>query len=179
MGLFSSEAERTRKQNLKELEDKRLRFAAQFSKAGYRPLRTLYAQYEGGFTAISQLKDGFLLLTGPAPGSQADFTMECFDSLSARVEDVRIKSEGLGGLLGFGKKGGHGFRLIVQKPTGEEFMVELTSGLGTYLEVVGDRDPLFKEKRRRGDANFVWDFRPVERDVLDNLKQAWLTILNG
>jgi len=179
MGLFNNEAEINRKQSLKELEDKRLQFIAKFKNMGHKPLRTLYAQCDGGFTAVCQCENGLLLLKGPAPGAEEDFSAEHFDSLTARLERIEVKPEGLGGILGFGKKGGSGFRLVLIKPNDEEFALEFMAGLGTYLDIPADRDSLFREKRRRGNANFVWDFRPIERDALKKIESTWLKIING
>ena len=58
--------------------------------------------------------------------------------------------------------------------------MELISGLGSYLEFApGTRgkNALLNPKRRRGNANFVWDFRPVEREAIEGLKKRWLELL--
>ena len=90
--------------------------------------------------------------------------------------------EGLGGILGFGKKGGYGFRLIVTPEEGEPMEIELVSGLGTYLEIRPDKrvkNALLNPKRRRGNANVVWDFQPVEREALEGVRDRWLRLVNG
>ena len=93
-----------------------------------------------------------------------------------------IKSEGLGGILGFGKKGGVGFKMVIVPEEGEPLEMELVSGLGTYLEVRPDKrgkNALLGVKRRRGNANFVWDFMPIEREAIDALQKRWMEIING
>ena len=75
MGLFSSEAERRRKQNLKDLEDKRLRFAQMFAEQKIVPENILFTQRDGGFAAVAVAGDEFLLITGPAPGAEEDFSL--------------------------------------------------------------------------------------------------------
>ena len=180
MGLFSNEAEVQRKQNLKELEDKRVRFAQRLAQEGFAPECCLFTQKEGGFVAVAKRGDEVFLLTGPAPGAQEDFTFRRARNPRVRVEEIFIKSEGLGGILGFGKKGGVGFRLIVTPEDGEALEMELISGLGSYLEFApGTRgkNALLNPKRRRGNANFVWDFRPVEREAIEGLKKRWLELL--
>ena len=90
--------------------------------------------------------------------------------------------EGLGGILGSGKKGGYGFRLIVTPEEGEPMEIELVSGLGTYLEIRPDKrvkNALLNPKRRRGNANGVWDFQPVEREALEGVRDRWLRLVNG
>ena len=116
MGVFSSEAEAKRKQNLRELEDKRLRFAKRLTDEGFSAQACLFAQFNGGFTAVAKCGEDICLIKGPAPGADEDFSIRRIPGARARCEDILIKSEGLGGLLGFGKKGGAGFKLIVDTP---------------------------------------------------------------
>lgn len=180
MGLFSSEAERQRKQNLKDLEDKRLRFAQMFAEQKIVPENILFTQRDGGFAAVAVAGDEFLLITGPAPGAKEDFSLLRVKQARARTEPIRIKSEGLGGLLGFGKKGGLGFKLLIDHVEGEEpFELVVLSGLSTYLESEGTKAALFSPKRRRGNPNFVWEFRPVDRDLLEKIESRWLHLING
>ena len=183
MGLFSNnEAEILRKRNLKELEDKRVRFAEMLAARGFQPEECLYVQQNGGFAAVARQGSELFLLTGPAPGAEEDFTFRPAGRARAYVEDVLIKSEGLGGLLGFGKKGGVGFKMVIVPEEGEPLEMELVSGLGTYLEVRPDKrgkNALLGVKRRRGNANFVWDFMPIEREAIDALQKRWMKIING
>ena len=68
MGLFSNnEAEILRKRNLKELEDKRVRFAEMLAARGFQPEECLYVQQNGGFAAVARQGSELFLLTGPAP----------------------------------------------------------------------------------------------------------------
>ena len=60
--------------------------------------------------------------------------------------------------------------------------MELVSGLGTYLEIRPDKrgkNALLNLKRRRGNANFVWDFMPLERETVAMLEKRWLELING
>ena len=88
------------------------------------------------------------------------------------------QGEGLGGLLGFGKKGGAGFKLIVDTPDADEFAIEIVAGLNSFLEIKGGKNGLLNPKRRRGNANFVWDFRPVEREHVAPLRSRWMKLIN-
>lgn len=183
MGLFGNrEEEARRKRNLKELEDKRVRFAEMLAAEGFQPEECLLVQREGGFAAVARQAGELYLLTGPGPGAEEDFTFRRAGRARAHVEDIFIKSEGLGGILGFGKKGGYGFRLIVTPEEGEPMEIELVSGLGTYLEIRPDKrvkNALLNPKRRRGNANVVWDFQPVEREALEGVRDRWLRLVNG
>ena len=183
MGLFSSnnEAEAKRKNNLKELEDKRVRFAEMLAQRGFEPERCMMVQKEGGFAAVALQGGELFLLTGPAPGADEDFTFRPAGRARAYVEDIFIKSEGLGGILGFGKKGGVGFKLVVVPEAGDPLEMEMVSGLGTYLEIRPEKrrkNALLSVKRRRGNANVVWDFAPIEREALEGLQKRWLEIIN-
>ena len=183
MGLFSNKEEEVRrKRNLKELEDKRVRFAERLAAEGFRPEHCLFVQRDGGFVAVARHGGALYFLTGPAPGAEEDFTLRRVGRARAYAEDVLIKSEGLGGILGFGKKGGVGFKLVIVPEEGEPLEMELISGLGTYLEIRPEKrakNALLSVKRRRGNANIVWDFLPIERNALQPLQQRWLGIING
>ena len=132
MGLFSNKEEEVRrKRNLKELEDKRVRFAERLAAEGFRPEHCLFVQRDGGFVAVARHGGALYFLTGPAPGAEEDFTLRRVGRARAYAEDVLIKSEGLGGILGFGKKGGYGFRLIVTPEEGEPMeMVDMFTEAG-------------------------------------------------
>ena len=102
----------------------------------------------------------------------------------AYVEDVLIKSEGLGGILGFGKKGGVGFKLVVTPEEGEPLEMELVSGLGTYLEVRPDkrvqkraagRQAPARQRQRRLGFPCPWSARRIE----GVLRKRWLELING
>jgi hypothetical protein len=179
MGLFSGEAEAKRKQHLRELEDKRLQFAQRLAAEGFAPDACLFAQHNGGFTAVAKTANGLFLLSGPAPGMEGDFSIIDITGQRARHEDIFIKSEGMGGLLGFGKKGGSGFKLIFQGEGGADVAIEIVAGLNSFLEITGGKNGLLNQRRRRGNANFVWDFRPVEREHVPALRKRWTKLING
>ena len=180
--ISNREAEALRKRNLQALEDKRMRFAEKLAAEGFAPESCLFVQREGGFVAVAQQNGELFLITGPAPGEEADFTLRRAGRARAYTEEILIKSEGLGGVLGFGKKGGVGFKLVIVPEEGEPLEMELISGLGTYLEIRPEKrakNALLSVKRRRGNANIVWDFLPIERNALQPLQQRWLGIING
>ena len=43
----------------------------------------------------------------------------------------------------------------------------------------GKKNPLLSAKRRRGDANVVWDIPPIERRRLDEIERALRELLGG
>lgn len=177
MGLFDNEAEKQRKQALRELEDKRLAFARRLNEMGLHSDKALYGQAGGGFHGVVLSGGEILYLTGPAPGEGGDYTLARHPHVSVRSEEVFIKSEGMGGVLGFGKKGGLGFRLLLTFPDGTQGDVEIVSGQNCMLEKDKGMDPLFDLKRRKGLSNVVWDFRPIEPKTVEPLRLKWLALL--
>ena len=179
MALFDNEAEKLRKKNLEKLEDKRVAFAKKLSAMNLTCEKALYAQTGGGFRGLALCGDKILYLTGPGPSDEVDFTVDVHPSVDARVERILIKGEGAGGFLGFGKKGGSGFRLYLTFPNDNTGEIEIVSSQNCFLEIEKGADPLFDLKRRRNNANFVWDFKTVDRGDLDAVLRRWLAHLGG
>ena len=84
---------------------------------------------------------------------------------------------GLGGALGFGTKGAFGFVCTILTDEGE-FALPVVAHRGGAL-VCGKKNPLLSTKRRRGDANVVWDIPPIERRRLDEIERALRELLGG
>ena len=168
MGLFDSAEDQVRKANLKKLEDKRVAFAQRLAREGFAPEKMLFAQNDnGGFTALCRFKGRYWLIVSPGFGTDDDFALESYDALNWRVEDVHIKSEGMGGIFGFGKKAEIGKEYVVTRHDGSEARLPFVCGRGNWLEVGLAKNPLLKTQRRRGDANVVWDMKPLDRTVVD------------
>ena len=168
MGLFDSEEELVRKGNLKKLEDKRVAFAQELARQGFAPETMLFAQNDnGGFTGLCQFKGKHWLVISPGFGTDEDFILESYDALDWRVEDIHIKSEGMGGLFGFGKKAQIGKEYVITRHDGSEARMPFVCGRGNWLEATLAKNPLLKTQRRRGDANVVWDMRPLDRTLMD------------
>ena len=84
-------------------------------------------------------------------------------------EEVLVKSEGMGGILGFGKKGQHGVEYFVRLENGAEVSVPFVFGRNGWAEYPLNKNPLLKTKRRRGDANIVWELRPLDNAELNKV----------
>ena len=178
MGLFNDENERVRKQKLKELEDKRLRFAESMQRGGFAPERMLLVSTErGGFVGFCRDGKGMCLIVGPDFGSDDDFALERYDALVTRREDFFQPAEGLGGAFGFGRKGAVGFHLIVDRG-GVELAVPFIVNQNSAM-ICGKRNPLLSVKRRRGDANLVWDMQPMDKRLLEKAERELRAILEG
>ena len=176
MGLFSDPEELERKEKLKVLEDKRLAFAQRLDREGFKPERMLFAQMSnGGFSAIAKFNGKQWLIVSPGLGEDADFRLEVSERFPVRTEEVLVKSEGMGGMLGFGKKGEHGTEYVVTLSDGSEVRVPFVYGRSAWAEFQLKKNPLLDVRRRRKDANIVWEFRPIDNAELRRI----LDIANG
>ena len=64
--FFKQRREVRRKRNLKELEDKRVRFAERLAAEGFQPEDCLFVQRDGGFAAVAR-QGGTSCICSPAP----------------------------------------------------------------------------------------------------------------
>ena len=173
MGLFDSAEEQARKAGLKKLEDKRLAFAQQLARQGFAPEKMLFAQNDnGGFTALCRFAGKYWLIISPGFGTDDDFILESYDALDWRVEEVLVKSEGMGGIFGFGKKAEIGREYIIARQDGSEAHMPFVCGRSSWLECAANKNPLLKTQRRRGDANLVWDLQPIDRSMVDRVLEV-------
>ena len=164
MGLFNSAEEQARRAKLKKLEDKRVAFAQQLEKQGFAPERMLFAQTEnGGFVSLSRFAGQYCLIISPGFGTDEDFVLERYDTLNWRAEEVVVQAEGMGGIFGFGKKAEGGTEYIITRADGSEVKMPFVGGRNGWLECKLSKNPLLKTRRRRGDANVVWDMAPLDR----------------
>ena len=171
MPLFDSSAEKLRKENLKSLEDRRLHFAEELQQRGFKPEKMLFCSTEGGqFVALARFDGKIAVVVSPIFGQEGDFLLECPDELQWEREDVFEKGSGLNGAFGFGKKGAKGFILHIHLSDGSVADLYVVAGRTSYLETDYKRNPLLKTKRRRGDANIIWDLAPIEAGHLDKIE---------
>ena len=176
MGFFSDPAEAARKENLKKLEDKRMAFAAKLEKEGFAPEKMLFTQMgNGGFAAVAKFKGQFCLIIGPGFGTDEDFIIEKYDAPEIRSEEFFVKAEGMAGIFGMGKKGQSGIEYIITRHDGSEIRLPFVSGLNGCMECKLAKNPLLDTKRRRGDANIVWDLMPIEPGVLSKIENLLAT----
>ena len=170
MGLFSDPDELERREKLKKLEDKREAFAQALDRQGFRPETMLFAQMaNGGFAAVARYQGKQWLILSPGLGTEEDFVIESAERFPVRREEVLVKSEGMGGMLGFGKKGEHGVEYVVTLPDGREARVPFVFGRNCWGEFTLKKNPLLSTKRRRKDANVVWELRPIDNTELKRI----------
>ena len=173
MPLFDSSAEKLRKENLKSLEDRRLRFAEDLQQKGFKPEKMLFCSTEGGqFVALARHNGKAAVVVSPVFGEEGEFVLECHDNLKCEKEDVFEKGSGLNGAFGFGKKGAKGFVLHIELSDGSVAHLHVVAGRTSFLETDYKHNPLLKTKRRRGDANIIWDLAPIDAGHLDKIENS-------
>ena len=171
MGFFSDPGEAERKEKLKILEDKRVAFAQALANKGFRPEKMLFAQTDnGGFTAVARFGGKQWLVVSPGLGTDENFYLEISPRLDVRKEEVLVKSEGMGGIMGFGKKGERGTDYVIARADGGEARLPFVYGRSCWAEFELKKNPLLSVKRRRGNANLVWDLHPVDATALDKIR---------
>ena len=174
MALFNNEEELVRRERLKYLEDRRVALAERLEGEGFKPERMFFcANAIGSFEALAREKGGYVVIVAPPFGdTEHDFKVYRLPELRYEKEEVLIKGEGLNGMFGFGKKPARGFNLIVELPEGDTARFEVVGNRNTALVVSKYKDnPLLKTKRRRGDANVVWDFMPIDSAKLERIEK--------
>ena len=170
MGLFDGPDEQARRDKLRRLEDKRLAFAEELARQGFAPERMLFAQTENGsFVSLCRDGGGWAVIVGPALGTDEDFRIARMDVLAFRRQDVRIASEGMGGIFGMGKKAQVGVEYVITLPDGEEVRMPFVGGRSSWMEKELKKNPLLSTKRRRGDANVCWEMAPVDKTTVDRV----------
>ena len=171
MPLFNSDAERQRKEKLKSLEDRRIRFAEKLDQQGFRPERMFFCSREdGSFAALARHEGRFAVIESPCFGDEGDFFIDIQDAPRYEREEVFEKGSGLNGAFGFGTKGANGFNLFIITNEGKQVKVPVVNGRNSWLETSYKKNPLLKLKRRRGDANVAWDLLPISIGDLEKIE---------
>lgn len=171
MPLFDRDGEKQRKENLKLLEDRRMRFAEALEKKGFQPERMFFCSCEdGSFVALARHGQQYAVILGPKFGSDDDFVFDLQDALECEREEVFEKGTGLNGAFGFGQKGAKGFNLMLHLSDGSVAKMPVVAGRTSWLETPYKKNPLLKTRRRRGDANIIWDLMPIDPGVLPRIE---------
>lgn len=168
-----------RKEKLRALEDARLAFAEEMAQRGFEPDEMILVGTErGALVGLSRERSRLNLVIGPEFVQPGPFRLESCPLDSVRREEVLIPSEGLGGLLGMGKKGAKGFVLILDRGGVEisvPFITNRTSASCFSLR----KNPLLKRKRRHGDANVLWDLNPLDDRQLHKIEKKLESMIRG
>lgn len=174
MLLFENEDEKMRKQRLKDLEDKRLRFVENLKRKGLMPERMLLCSDEvGAFTAIARAGGGLAVIKGATFGGEDDFTIEIQNPPRYTREEIAEKGSGLNGMFGFGRKPARGFTLRFELQDGSTADFCFIAGRTSFMECRNAaKNPLLSLKRRRADGNVVWEFKPIDGKDVDMAERA-------
>lgn len=176
MPLFDTAAEKQRKDNLKILEDKRVAFAEKLEKMNFKPERMVFFSCENGsFTALARVDGKYAVIVSPIFGQEGEFVLDIQDKLNVEREDIFEKGSGLNGAFGFGVKGAKGFILHITLKDGSVAQMPVVAGRTSWMECKYAKNPLLKAKRRRGDANIIWDMMPIEPGQLSKLENLLAT----
>ena len=172
MPLFNTDAERQRKENLKHLEDRRLRLAEKLNQQGFRPERMFFCSREdGSFAALARHEGRFVLIESPRFGEDTDFFVDIQDTPRYEREEIFEKGSGLNGAFGFGIKGCKGFNFIITTSEGMPIKIPVVFGRNSWLETSYKKNPLLSLKRRRGNANVAWDLAPINNTDLAKIEK--------
>ena len=173
MPLFDTNAEKLRKQNLKSMEDKRVRFAEELNAMGFKPEKMLFcSSEEGNFVALARWNGKYAVIVSPTFGQEGEFVLELHDQLQYEKEEIYEKGTGLNGAFGFGTKGAKGSKLHISLNDGSIATMCIVAGRTSWLEAPLRKNPLLSLKRRRGDANIVWDLMPIEPHSLSKIESV-------
>ena len=170
MGIFSDPNEQRRREGLKQLEDKRVKLAEELNRRGFKPEGMLFAQTEnGGFVATCHFDSKQWVVVSPGFLTDEEYIVDSSDHFPVRKQEVLVKSEGMGGIMGFGKKGEHGVEYIITLNDGREVKMPFVFGRSSWGEYDLKKNPLLPLKRRRKDANIVWEFAPIDNAKLQRI----------
>lgn len=176
MPLFDTDAEKARKESLKVLEDKRVAFAEKLEKMNFKPERMIFFSCENGtFTALARLGGKYAVVVAPALSQDGDFLLDIQDKLAVEREDVFEKGTGLNGAFGFGTKGAKGFILHITLSDGSVAQMPVVAGRTSWMETPLRKNTLLKTRRRRGNANLVWDMMPIDPGQLVKIENLLAT----
>ena len=171
MPLFNSDAEKQRKDNLKLMEDSRLRLAEKLNQQGFRPERMIFcSRDDGSFVALARHEGKMVLIESPKFGEDVEFKVDIQDAPRYEREDVFEKGSGLNGAFGFGVKGCKGFIMTVITSDGLPAKIPVIFGRNSWLETNYKKNPLLSMKRRRGNANVAWDLMPLNNTDLAKIE---------
>ena len=165
--------EAMRKQYLKEMEDQRIIFAEKLDKEGFRPERMIFFSTEDGrCVALAKHAGKYAVIVTPVFSKGGDFVIEYFDELQYEREEIYEKGTGLNGAFGFGTKGANGYKLHITMGDGSTVPLCVVAGRTSWLETVYKKNPLLKTKRRRGNANVMWDLFPIDGNRMSKINEA-------
>ena len=89
-----------------------------------------------------------MLIVSPGFGTDEEYIFEDYETLNWRTQDVLVKSEGMGGIFGFGKKAQIGVEYVLTLPDGEEVRMPFVGGRNGWMERIAKKNPLLRHPKK-------------------------------
>ena len=151
--------------------DARDRLVIELKQENRLPVRTFYIRRDdGGTLAIGILPDrgGVVMVDW----SGTAYTTVLLNHPALILEEFEQKSEGFGGVFGFGEKGSHGWTLRLLDDGAEVTSVVLLPYITSFVDLMA-RDDRFLYGKRKPRAIPHWQLRPEERRVCEATVGLW------
>ena len=151
--------------------DARDRLLEELKQENHLPVRTLYVRRDdGGTLAIGILPErgGVVMIDWSA----TEYRTALLNHPALILEDFEQKSEGFGGVFGFGEKGSHGWTLRLMDNDAEVASVVLLPYITSFVDLMA-RDDRFLYGKRKPRAIPHWQLRPEERRACEATVGLW------
>ena len=158
-----------------------MRFAEMLAQRGFEPERCLMVQKEGGFAAVALQGGELFLLTGPAPRRGRGLYFPPRRPRPRLCGGYIHQVEGLGGILALARRAAWASNWSWCPRRATLWRWRWSPAWAHIWRSAREKrrkNALLSVKRRRGNANVVWDFAPIEREALEGLQKRWLEIIN-
>jgi len=159
-----------------EMWDRRDRLVAELCAVGLLPERTLYIRREdGSVCAVGKRKDSASALSIEWRGETAGFTTVNRPRLT--ISPYEQKSEGFGGILGIGEKGGVGWMLQLLDEETVVWETSLLPGMTAIADMLYSEDRFLNGKRKKRIIP-LWQLRPESEGTCGQILSVWERLLN-
>jgi len=163
------------KNMLHQLEEKRMAFARSMKEQGILPEKTLYmSQEDGSLFGIGIGGSTLYLITGPSLGSEEEYTCTAYESWRASLREEFKEPKGMGGVLGFGERGGRYWFLDLIL-SDRQVSIQITPNSLGVEELEDKKNKLFSEKPLRG--NFLWLILPKAEAKIKKMLEEWAPVI--
>lgn len=141
------------------------------------PTRTLYLrQDDGGALAVGLLPghQGLLLITLRADSYDVKHLLEP----ELMIEPYKLKAEGFGGVFGFGEKGANGWTLQFLERGVPVAETQLLPAITSFADLLAEDDRFLNGKRKPRQIP-LWQLKPEDRGVCENVLTLWIKLVRG
>lgn len=151
--------------------DARDRLLEELKQENRLPVRTLYVRRDdGGTLAIGILPErgGVVMIDWSGTG----YTTALLIHPALILEEFEQKSEGFGGVFGFGEKGSQGWTLRLMDDGAEITNIVLLPYITSFVDLMA-KDDRFLYGKRKPRAIPHWQLRPEERRACEVTVKLW------